>query len=177
MRVIGFAGWSGAGKTTLIVRLITFFHAQNLNVSTLKHAHHSFDLDQPGKDSYAHRQAGAREVLIASGRRWALLHELEGEPEPCLSAHLERLSPADFVLIEGFKREPHLKLEVHRKANAKPWLYPGDETIAGVVSDAPLENPAQLPHAALDDIPSIAGLVFQFAEPIAKTLQRLHSVC
>ncbi len=160
----------------MIVKLIEFFRAQNLTVSTLKHAHHSFDLDQPGKDSYAHRQAGAREVLVASGKRWALMHELDGGSEPCLSTHLERLSPVDFVLIEGFKREPHLKLEVYRKANAKTWLYPADSTIAGVVSDAPLEAPGHLPRASLDDIPKIAGLIFQLAEPLDKTLQRQRSI-
>ncbi len=126
MRVIGLAGWSGAGKTTLLTRLIPEIGRRGLSVSTLKHAHHAFDLDTPGKDSYAHREAGAREVLISSERRWALMHELRDESEASLYALLGKLSPVDLVIIEGFKREPHAKIEVFRDANGKPALHPQD---------------------------------------------------
>jgi molybdopterin-guanine dinucleotide biosynthesis protein B len=115
MRVIGFSGWSGAGKTTLIVKLIPVLLARGLSVSTLKHAHHAFDVDRPGKDSYLHREAGASEVLIASANRWALMHELRGEPEPNLAQLLARMSPVDLVLVEGFKRDAHVKIEVHSR--------------------------------------------------------------
>ena len=126
MRVIGFAGWSGAGKTTLIVKLIPALRARGFTVSTVKHAHHNFDIDTPGKDSYEHRTAGATEVLVASDQRFALMHELRGAPEPPLCELLGKLAPVDLVLIEGFKRDAHPKLEVHRAANGKPLLYPDD---------------------------------------------------
>src|SRR4051812_28041914 len=151
MRLIGFAGWSGAGKTTLLRRVIPILVAQGLRVSTLKHAHHAFDIDQPGKDSWEHRQAGATEVLIASSRRWALMHELRGTPEPQLEELLTRLSPVDLVLVEGFKRGSHRKIEVHRAANGKPLLHPDDPSIVAIASDTPLSFP--LPHAHLDDVP------------------------
>ncbi len=137
MRVIGLAGWSGAGKTTLLRRLIPLLVGQGLRVSTLKHAHHAFDVDQPGKDSWEHRQAGAAEVLIASARRWALMHELRNGSEPYLAELLDRLSDVDLVLIEGFKREAHPKLEIHRPSLGKPLMQPGDCTISAVASDAP----------------------------------------
>src|SRR5947209_596938 len=129
MRVIGLAGWSGAGKTTLLRRLIPALVADGLRVSTLKHAHHAFDIDQPGKDSWEHRQAGATEVLISSAQRWALMHELRGAPEPELSDLLGRLSPVDLVLIEGFKRGSQPKIEVHRVGNGKPYLHLDDPTV------------------------------------------------
>lgn len=173
MRVIGFAGWSGAGKTTLIVKLIENLRARNLSVSTLKHAHHAFNLDQPGKDSFVHRQAGASEVLIASANRWALLHEINGAAEPRLEAHLRRLSPVDLVLIEGFKREAHCKIEVHRMANGKPWLYKEDPTIIAVASDARCDFPENLPRVDLNDIAGVADLVLRFAPPLEQTLARL----
>src|ERR687889_287819 len=122
MRVVGLGGWSGAGKTTLLIRLIPELKRRGLSVSTLKHAHHAFDIDQPGKDSFEHRQAGAGEVLVASSTRWALVHELGGEPEPPLAALLKRLSPVDLVIVEGFKAYAHPKIEVHRAANGKPLL-------------------------------------------------------
>ena len=112
MRVIGLAGWSGAGKTTLIVKLIPYLRERGITVSTLKHAHHAFDVDQPGKDSYLHREAGAREVLVASSRRFALMHELRGAEEPSLAELLRRMSPADLILVEGYKRDAHAKIEV-----------------------------------------------------------------
>lgn len=172
MRVIGLAGWSGAGKTTLLTRLIPEFAARGLVVSTLKHAHHEFDIDRPGKDSYAHREAGAREVLIASARRWALMHELRDAPEPSLADLLGRLSPVDLVIIEGFKRDLHVKIEVHRIGNGKPTLHPEDPTIVGIISDGAFPQ-AGRPVLGLDDIPAVADLVLASAEPLADLLRRL----
>jgi len=158
MRVIGLAGWSGAGKTTLLRRLIPVLAKQGLRVSTLKHAHHDFDVDQPGKDSWEHRQAGAQEVLVASANRWALMHELRGAPEPDLADLLGRLSPVDLVLIEGFKRGGHPKLEVFRAVNGKPLLYPDDPSVVVLASDTMLPGLA-LPWLHLDDIAGIAAAV------------------
>ena len=135
MRMIGLAGWSGAGKTTLLRRLIPVLTEAGLRVSTVKHAHHAFDIDQPGKDSWVHREAGAAEVLIASANRWALMHELRGAAEPDLPELLSRLSPVDLVLVEGFKRGRHPKIEVHRSANGKPFLHPWDGSIVAVATD------------------------------------------
>jgi molybdopterin-guanine dinucleotide biosynthesis adapter protein len=158
MRVIGFAGWRGAGKTMLLRRLIPLLSARGLRVSTLKHAHHGFDVDQPGKDSWEHRQAGAKEVLVASSVRWALVHEQRGDAEPGLPALLAHLSPVDLVLVEGFKREAHPKIEVHRAATAKPLLHPDDPSIVAIASDVPLHGlPIPLHH--LDDVEAIADVV------------------
>jgi molybdopterin-guanine dinucleotide biosynthesis protein B len=137
MRVIGLAGWSGSGKTTLIVKLIPALIARGLSVSTLKHAHHSLEIDKPGKDSYLHREAGAREVLVASANRWALLHELRDEDEPRLADLLARLSDADLIIVEGFKREAHAKIEVYRRDLGKPLLFPDDSNIVALASDVP----------------------------------------
>jgi len=172
MRVIGLSGWSGAGKTTLIVKLIPALIARGFSVSTLKHAHHGFDVDKPGKDSHAHREAGAREVLVASANRWALMHELRGDDEPHLGALLARLSPVDFVLVEGYKRDFHVKIEVHRVANGKPLLYPEDSGVKALASDGG-PFPGAPPCAHLDDIESIATLVERLAAPIDETLARL----
>ncbi len=174
MRVIGLAGWSGAGKTTLIVRLIPYFRGTGLSISTLKHAHHAFDVDQPGKDSYLHREAGASEVLVASSRRFALMHELRGAEEPGLAALLRRMTPVDLILVEGYKRDPHAKIEVHRIGNAKPYLYPEDATIAALATDATEGLPSHLPHAHLDDIVSIARLILAHASPFEEALARLE---
>jgi molybdopterin-guanine dinucleotide biosynthesis adapter protein len=157
MKLIGLAGWSGAGKTTLLTRLIPCLAARGLGVSTLKHAHHRFDVDTPGKDSWAHREAGARQVLVSSEHRWALMTEHRGAPEPGLRFLLSRLSPVDLVIVEGFKRDDHPKIEVHRAANGKPWLHPQDPHIAAVASDTP--PPASLPWAPLDAVERIADLV------------------
>lgn len=173
MRVIGLAGWSGAGKTTLIVELIPHLRAKGLSVSTLKHAHHAFDVDTPGKDSWLHREAGATEVLVASAHRFALMHELRGAPEPRLADLLARLSPVDLVLVEGYKRENHAKIEIHRAANGKPLLYRDDATITAIVSDARDGLPSHLPHAHLDDIAAVAELVHDLARPMAEVLDRL----
>lgn len=157
-RLFGLAGWSGSGKTTLIEKLIATFVAQGLRVSTIKHAHHSFDLDQPGKDSHRHRLAGATEVLVGSARRWALIHELRDEDEPDLDALVARMGPADLLLIEGFKRHPHAKLEIHRPSLGKPMLWPDDPDIVGVASDEPVSG-LSLPRFDLADVPSIAAFV------------------
>ncbi len=165
MRVIGLAGWSGAGKTTLLDRLIPALIARGLRVSTLKHAHHAFDIDRPGTASWQFRQAGAREVLTAAPGRWALLRELSGEPEPALPALLNRMAQVDLVLIEGFKREAHPKIEIHRSANGKPPLHPEDPTIVAVVSDAAFPGLA-LPLLHLDDIAAVADIVQSCARPM-----------
>src|SRR3954464_12295581 len=157
MKVIGLAGWSGAGKTTLLTRLIPHFIGEGLRVSVIKHAHHEFDVDVPGKDSWVHRQSGATEVLVSSTRRWALMHELRGADEPLLPQLLKKMSDVDLVLVEGFKREPHRKIEVHRAANGKPPLFPHDSEIVGIASDARLET--MLPVVDLDDIPAIAAMM------------------
>ena len=164
MRVIGLAGWSGAGKTSLLRRLIPRLRAQGLRVSTIKHAHHDFDVDQPGKDSWHHRQAGAEEVLVASGRRWALMHELRSEPEPTLAALLARMRPVDLVLVEGFKRHGHPKIEIHRAANGKPLLYPDDASVVALASDA-MPSGLAIPWLHLDDIEAIARGVQSIATP------------
>jgi molybdopterin-guanine dinucleotide biosynthesis protein B len=170
MKVIGLAGWSGAGKTTLLSRVIPHFIARGLRVSVIKHAHHSFDVDVPGKDSWVHRQSGAVEVLVSSGARWALMHELRGVPEPHLPDLLGKLSPVDLVVIEGFKREPHRKIEVHRAANAKPLLFPDDPGIAGIATDTAIET--TLPIAHLDDIPAVAALMQRLAISVDDVLAR-----
>jgi len=162
--LIGLAGWSGSGKTTLLVKLLPVLIARGLRVSTLKHAHHAFDVDQPGKDSYNHRQAGAHEVLISSARRWALMHELRADAEPTLAELVLHLSPVDLVIVEGFKSQNHPKLEVHRSAVGKPLLYPNDPHILAIASD--LEAAAlSLPSARLDDLEAIADLVERLAQP------------
>ena len=137
-RVFGFAGWSGSGKTTLIEQVIAHLAASGVRVALIKHAHHSFDIDHTGKDSHRHREAGATEVMISSGNRWAIMHELRGAPELSLAEALARLSPCDLVLIEGYKREPLPKLEVWRSAVGKPLLFPEDEHIIALATDDPL---------------------------------------
>jgi molybdopterin-guanine dinucleotide biosynthesis adapter protein len=156
--VLGLAGWSGSGKTTLLTRLIPALTARGLSVSTIKHAHHAFDIDTPGKDSWRHREAGAAEVLVSSAQRWALMHELRGAREATLDELLAKLAPVDLVLVEGFKREPHAKIEVWRRANGKPPLHPDDPTIVAVASDAPVPGLA-LPLLPLDDPERIADFI------------------
>ena len=157
MRIFGFAGYSGSGKTTLIEQLIPRFVAAGLRVSLIKHAHHAFDIDRPGKDSYRHREAGASEVLITSAHRWALMHELRDEPEPDLHTQLGRLSPCDLVLIEGFKHSAIPKLEVFRPSVGHPPLHPGDPDIVAVASDSPVRT--SLPVLDLNDYDAIAAFV------------------
>jgi molybdopterin-guanine dinucleotide biosynthesis protein B len=165
MRVIGLAGWSGSGKTTLLTKAIPRLVALGLKVSTLKHAHHDFDIDQPGKDSHSHRAAGATEVLIGSDRRWALVHELRTEAEPELPALLRRLSPVDLVIIEGYKSAPHPKLEVHRAALGKPLLAPDDAAIMAIASDVALPA-ARVPVVDREDIERIVDILIRHATPL-----------
>jgi molybdopterin-guanine dinucleotide biosynthesis protein B len=157
MKTFGFAGYSGSGKTTLIEQLIPRFVAQGLRVSLIKHAHHAFDVDQPGKDSYRHRHAGASEVLVTSSRRWVLMHELRGEAEPTFDAQLGHLAPCDLLLVEGFKHAPIPKLEVWRSATGEGLLHPNDPHIVAVASDATLET--RLPWLDLNDVDGIAGFI------------------
>jgi molybdopterin-guanine dinucleotide biosynthesis protein B len=159
MRLFGFAGWSGSGKTTLIESLIPRLVARGMTVSLIKHAHHTFDVDQPGKDSWRHRQAGSSEVLITSAVRYALVHELRGAPELILSQAVERLSPCDLVLVEGFKRAPIPKLEIWRETVGKPWLHPEDPHIVAIASDEPQRFAGRLPTFSLEDIDAIATFV------------------
>ncbi|MFM8990646.1 MAG: molybdopterin-guanine dinucleotide biosynthesis protein B [Alphaproteobacteria bacterium] len=158
MKVFGLAGWSGSGKTTLLVRLMPALVARGISVSTIKHAHHGFDVDRPGKDSHAHRLAGAREVMVSSANRFALMHELRGAPEPTVEELVARMSPVDLLLIEGFKHHAHDKLEVHRPALGKPLLAAGDPRVVAVASDARLEG-LSVPVLPLDDVEAIAGFV------------------
>jgi molybdopterin-guanine dinucleotide biosynthesis protein B len=155
MQVLGIVGWSGSGKTTLIAALLPILRADGLTVSTVKHAHHGFDMDHPGKDTFRHRAAGAYEVLVASGRRWALLHEIEGE-EPDLPALLARLEPVDLVLVEGFKTHPFPKLEVHRPALGKPPIWPTQPGVIAVASPDPGLTAGIRPILPLDDPSAIA---------------------
>ena len=168
MKVIGIAGWSGAGKTTLISRVIPYLRQQGLRVSVIKHAHHEFDVDVPGKDSWVHRQSGAEEVLVSSARRWALMHELRAAPEPELPELLKKMSPVDLVMIEGFKTEPHPRIEVYRKASGKPPLFPDDPAIAGVATDVAIKT--TLPVADVEDIPAVAAMMCKYALPIEDVL-------
>jgi molybdopterin-guanine dinucleotide biosynthesis protein MobB len=155
MNVFGLAGWSGSGKTTLVVKLLPKLKSRGFSVSTVKHTHHSFDIDKPGKDSYEHRLAGANEVMISSSARWALLHELRGEPEPELKALIARMKPVDILLVEGFKNYPHPKLEIHRPALGKPLLCANDPHVVAVASDVRLPD-LPVPVFALDDVAGIA---------------------
>ena len=157
MKVFGFAGWSGSGKTTLIEKLIPRFSGAGLRVSLIKHAHHTFDVDQPGKDSYRHRHAGAAEVLVTSSRRWVLMHELRGAAEPSFEEQLKKLSPCDIVIVEGFKHAPIPKLEVWRRATGEPLLHPNDPHIVAVASDAKVAT--KLPLLDLNDDGAISSFI------------------
>jgi len=157
MRIFGLAGWSGAGKTTLLTALIPELVGRGLTVSTIKHAHHEFDIDKPGKDSWLHRQAGATEVLVASSRRFALMHELRDAAEPSLDELVARMAPVDLLLVEGFKAHAHAKLEVYRGSVGKPFLYPDDPHIVAIAADTALDVP--LPVLALADAAGIADFI------------------
>jgi molybdopterin-guanine dinucleotide biosynthesis adapter protein len=161
MRIFGLAGWSGSGKTTLLTALIPEFVSRGLSVSTLKHAHHAFDIDQPGKDSWRHRQAGAREVMVSSQHRWALMRELRGAPEPSFEDLVRRMSPVDLLLVEGFKRHPFPKIEVYRPSLGKPLLHPQDPLVVAVASDQRLPE-LPLPCLPLSDAPAIAAFVLAY---------------
>jgi molybdopterin-guanine dinucleotide biosynthesis protein B len=172
MRVMGIAGWSGAGKTTLLSRLIPVLVVRGFSVSTIKHAHHHFDVDYPGKDSHTHRVAGATEVLVSSVNRFALMHELRGAAEPNLAHLLSLLAPVDFVLVEGYKPEPLPKIEVHRVANGKPLIYPNDPTVLAVATDG-AQAGADVALIALEDAEALADFVVAHAVAIEDILGRL----
>jgi molybdopterin-guanine dinucleotide biosynthesis adapter protein len=157
MKTIGFAGWSGSGKTTLIEQLIPLFVRDGLRVALIKHAHHTFDVDQPGKDSHRHRVAGAAEVLATSSRRWVLMHELRGEREPTFEEQAARLSPCDLLIVEGFKFAPIPKIEVWRAATGEAMLHPKDRDIVAVATDAKIDS--RLPVLDLNDPPAVAAFV------------------
>lgn len=159
MKIFGFAGYSGSGKTTLIEKLIPLFVQRGLKVSLIKHAHHTFDVDQPGKDSFRHRHAGCTEVLVTSSRRWALMHELRGAAEPTLKEQIERLSPCDLLLVEGFKHEPIPKLEVYRAEVGESMIHPHDKNIVAIASDAKVDS--ALPQLNLNTPETIAAFVLQ----------------
>ena len=167
MKILGLGGWSGSGKTTLLAKLIPELVRRGITVSTMKHAHHGFDVDQPGKDSHVHRTAGATEVLIASEKRWALMHELRETPEPNAAELTRHMSPVDLLLIEGFKREPHDKLEIYRADNGKPMLSADDPTYVAILSDGPVRG-TKLPVLDLNDIPAIADFIVRHCELRAK---------
>ena len=172
-RVLGVAGWSGSGKTHLLTRLIPLLVARGLKIATLKHAHHGFDVDQPGKDSYAHRAAGASEVIVSSARRWVQMHELASEPEATLAQLLRRVSPCDLVLVEGFKTQRHPKLEVFRQALGMEPLYPRDDRIVAVAADRAFPG-ARVPVVNLNDSAAIADLVYTRSEPLQGVLASLE---
>ena len=162
MKTFGFAGWSGSGKTTLIEQLIPNFVGRGLRVSLIKHAHHTFDVDQPGKDSYRHRHAGASEILVTSSRRWVLMHELRGAQEPSFEEQVKRVSPCDLLIVEGFKHAPIPKLEVWRKETGEGLLHPNDPHIVAVASDAKVDT--KLPLLDLNDVDAIAAFIVKKLE-------------
>lgn len=162
MRLFGLAGWSGSGKTTLLTRLLPELIGRGLRVSTIKHAHHEFDVDQPGKDSYRHRAAGATEVMVASAYRWALMHEHRGATEPELDELIRQMAQVDLLLVEGFKRHPHPKLEIHRPALGKPLLCREDRSILAVASDEPIPG-LPVPRLDLGEIAAIADFILGHA--------------
>ena len=157
MKTFGFAGWSGSGKTTLIEKLMPLFVQRGLRVSLIKHAHHSFDVDVPGKDSYRHRRAGATEVLVTSSRRWVLMHELRGAQEPSFEEQIKHLSPCDLLLAEGYKYAPIPKLEVWRAETGEGLLHPNDPHIVAIATDTRLET--RLPQLDLNDRQGIAAFI------------------
>ncbi len=160
MKIFGLAGWSGSGKTTLLTRLIPELVGRGLRVSTLKHAHHKFDVDTPGKDSYRHREAGATEVMVSSGQRFALMHELRGAPEATVEELIAHMTPVDLLIIEGFKTHAHDKLEIHRPSLGKPLICTEDSRVVAVASDKPLQG-LKLPRLALDDAAAIADFIVE----------------
>jgi molybdopterin-guanine dinucleotide biosynthesis protein B len=174
MRIIGLAGWSGSGKTTLLAKIIPRLVARGLTVSTVKHAHHGFDVDTPGKDSHTHRMAGATEVMVASGRRWALMHELRDAPEPTIYELLAKMSPVDLVLIEGFKWAHHARIEVYRSEVGKPPFHPENSRVAGIVSDTPFPD-AGRPVVDIDDVEGVVELILATAESLDAVLARVRA--
>jgi molybdopterin-guanine dinucleotide biosynthesis adapter protein len=173
MRIIGFAGWSGSGKTTLLSKVIPRLVAGGFTVSTVKHAHHGFDVDTPGKDSHTHRMAGATEVLVASGVRWALMHELRDHAEPTIYELLRKMSPVDLVLIEGFKSAMYARIEIFRNEVGKPPFHPENPQVVGIVSDMPFPQ-AGRPVVDIDDIEGVVALILAAAEPLDAVLARVE---
>jgi molybdopterin-guanine dinucleotide biosynthesis protein B len=171
-RVLGLVGWSGSGKTTLITKLIPLFASRGVRVATLKHAHHAFDVDQPGKDSYEHRKAGACEVIVSSARRWVQMHEVGDGAEATLAQLLARISPCDLILVEGFKTERHPKMEVFRLATGKTPLHPEDKRIVAIASDQIFPD-AGVPVVDLNQIATIADVIYERALPLQATLALL----
>jgi len=167
MQVFGFAGYSGSGKTTLIEQLIPRFVQRGMRVSLIKHAHHEFDIDRPGKDSYRHRSAGASEVLITCGQRWALMRELRDEPEPPLEEQLQRLSPCDLILVEGYKHSDIPKIEVHRPSIGRPMLHPQDPNIVAIATDTPVT--VSIPALDLNDPDAVASFIVEHLEKARET--------
>lgn len=163
MKLIGLTGWSGSGKTTLLVEMLRILVARGVTVSTLKHAHHKFDVDKPGKDSFRHREAGARETLVSSGTRWALMHELGGRPEPSLGELLAHLGPVDLVIVEGFKTNPHPKIEVFRPSLGDPPIWPDRPDIVAVASDEPLPG-CNRPQLPLNDPEAVVDWTLRFLQ-------------
>jgi len=161
MKIFGLAGWSGSGKTTLMVRLLPELVGRGISVSTVKHAHHSFEIDRPGKDSYEHRVAGATEVMVTGGLRWALMHEIRDQAEPSVADLMRHMTPVDLLLIEGFKSHTHPKLEVHRPATGRPLLCSNDPNIVAVASDAELEG-LDIPQLDLNDVRVIADFIAEY---------------
>ena len=170
--VLGIVGWSGSGKTTLITKLIPLLVGRGLRIATLKHAHHTFEVDKPGKDSYGHRKAGAGEVIISSSQRWVQMHELDGGAEATLVQLLRRLSPCDLILVEGYKSEKHTKIEVFRRAAGKDPLYPSDNHVVAIASDQMIAG-AAIPVVDLNDIDAVGNMVLASAEPLDSLLARL----
>jgi molybdopterin-guanine dinucleotide biosynthesis adapter protein len=171
-RVLGIAGWSGSGKTTLITKLIPLLGSRGVRVATLKHAHHAFDVDTPGKDSYEHRNAGACEVIVSSARRWVQMHEVGDGAEATLAQLLARLSPCNLVLVEGFKTEQHPKIEVFRRAVGKTPLHPEDKRIVAIASDESFPD-AGIPTVDINDIAAVAEVILAHAEPLEKVIATL----
>lgn len=163
MRVFGITGWKNTGKTTLTERLVKEFTRRGFTVSTVKHAHHAVDVDQPGTDSFRHRDAGASQVLLASANRWALMHELRGAPEPDLDELLSHLDPVDIVLVEGFKRAGHPKVETYRQAAGQDLIAPGNPTIRAIATDSPLD--VGRPTFDLNDVAGIADFILKETAP------------
>jgi molybdopterin-guanine dinucleotide biosynthesis protein B len=174
MRVLGLVGWSGCGKTLLLTRLIPELVGRGLKVATLKHAHHSFDTDVPGKDSYEHRRAGASEVIVSSPRRWAQVHEVGNDAEATLAQLLKRVSPCDLVLVEGYKTRHHPKMEVFREALNRRPLHPLDTRVVAIASDRSFPE-AGVPVVNLNDIGAVADLVLERAEPLDAVLAILET--
>ncbi len=174
-KILGIVGWSGSGKTTLITKLIPVLSGRGLKVATLKHAHHAFDVDQPGKDSYEHRKAGASEVIVSSARRWVQMHEVGDGKEATLAELLQRLSPCDLVLIEGFKTDRHPKLEIFRQAAQKSPLHPGDNRIVAIASDQEFPG-AGVPVVDLNNMEAVADLVCERAQSMESVLAALGGV-